>query len=127
MPSIRGTSEGPETSELEYSMRRIQICFDYFSLGTIWKVILKKEVKNNLPANRGTSEGPETSELEYLTRQIQVCRVYFCSGIIWNVISKKDAKNGSHNNILERSGFSLLGAFQRWSLNCRSLSGSLTN
>ena len=44
----RGTSEGLETSELEYSTRRIQICFDYFYLGKIWKVILKKEVKNKV-------------------------------------------------------------------------------
>ena len=39
MPTIRGTSEGPETSELEHSMRQIQFCLDYFCLGIILKVI----------------------------------------------------------------------------------------
>ena len=43
---IRGTSEGSETSELEYSARQIQICMVYFCMDIIWKVILKKEVKN---------------------------------------------------------------------------------
>ena len=40
-----GTSEGSETSADEYSTRRIWFCFDYFSLDSIWKFILKK-VKN---------------------------------------------------------------------------------
>ena len=42
---IRGTSEGSETSELEYSTTRIQFCLVQWRLGIIWKVILKKEVK----------------------------------------------------------------------------------
>ena len=47
MPSIRGTSEGSETSNLEYSTARIQIYRVYFCLGIILEVILKKEVKND--------------------------------------------------------------------------------
>ena len=39
LPSNRGTSEGSETSELEYSTRRIQICCVYFCLGIILEVI----------------------------------------------------------------------------------------
>ena len=40
----RGTSEseGPETLELEYSTRRIQICWICFCLDIIWNVILKR-------------------------------------------------------------------------------------
>ena len=39
LPAIWGTSEGSETSELEYSTRQIQFCPDYFCLGIILKVI----------------------------------------------------------------------------------------
>ena len=39
LPTIRGTSEGSETSKLGYSTRRIQSCPDYFCLGIILKVI----------------------------------------------------------------------------------------
>jgi len=46
LPTIRGTSEGSETSELEYSTRRIQFCPDYFCLGIILKVI-QYNFKNN--------------------------------------------------------------------------------
>ena len=42
-PTNRGTSEGSETSEHEYSTRRIQICVVYFCLGIIWKIILEKK------------------------------------------------------------------------------------
>ena len=53
----RGTSEGSETSADEYSTRRIQICVVYFCLGIIWKVILKKEVKNKFYKNRPSRSG----------------------------------------------------------------------
>ena len=53
----RVTSKGPETSELKYLMRRIQICFDYFSLDTIWNIILKKEVKNKFYKNSQSKFG----------------------------------------------------------------------
>ena len=49
---IRGTSEGSETSKLEYSTTRIQICRVYFGSVVILKVILKKEVKNKFYKNR---------------------------------------------------------------------------
>ena len=57
MPSIRGTSEGSETSNLEYSTARIQICRVYFCLGIILKVILKKEVRNKSYKNRPGRSG----------------------------------------------------------------------
>ena len=42
---IRGTSEGSETSKLEYSATQIQICRVYVCLGNILEVILKKRRK----------------------------------------------------------------------------------
>ena len=43
---IRGTSEGSEALELEYSTRPIQISFDYFCLGIILEVI-QYDFQNN--------------------------------------------------------------------------------
>ena len=50
-----------------------------------------------------------------------------CLDIIWKVISKKEVKNGSYKNDTRISGFSSPRAFQQWSRNCRSPSGSLGN
>ena len=46
LPKNRVASEGPETSVLELSTRRIPFCQVYFWLDIIWKVILRKEVRN---------------------------------------------------------------------------------
>ena len=53
----RGTSEGSETLADKHSTRRIQICVVYFCLVIIWKVILKKEVKNKFYKNRPSRSG----------------------------------------------------------------------
>ena len=82
--------------------------------------------KKSIPEPRHL-EGPETSEKEYSTRQIRICGDYFCSDIVWKVILKKETKHGLHKNSPQRFRFSLPRAFQWWSQNCRSPSGSLGN
>ena len=61
------TSEGPETSKLEYSTMRIQICRVYFCLGNILEVILKQEVKKDSP-RRELSNGGLKSVVTLLVR-----------------------------------------------------------
>ena len=53
----QGISYGYETSADEYSTRRIRFCFVRFCLDIIWKVILKKEVKNDFYKNEQSRFG----------------------------------------------------------------------
>ena len=85
LPSIRGTSEESEASELEHSTRRIQVCLVYFCLGIIWKVILKKEVRNKFTKIYQADLDSPRRELSNSSLGIVVVFFWFVGKLIFRV------------------------------------------